>query len=242
VANKTREIYDHALRHSPHIRQGNFDRIAPTDLSWLFDRYDDHFFTGQVRQMLHLSRTPLSFALSARLTRAAGQTKRFFLRRPAPGVANRTMRYEIAISTTLLFQTFQDIHRPVHVNGLACKDRPEALLRIFEHEVLHLIEMVIWNRSSCAASNFKTLAWNYFAHTETKHDLVTQHERASTQFDVRVGDRVAFEFEGTRRVGVVNRITRRATVLVEDGNGMAYSDGKCYQKFYIPLSMLEKVP
>ena len=56
----------------------------------------------------------------------------------------------------------------------------------------------------------------------------------------RVGDRVTFLFEGVRHVGVVNRITRRATVLVESPAGTAYSDGKRYVKFYIPLPMLEK--
>jgi hypothetical protein len=150
-------------------------------------------------------------------------------------------RYEIAISTALLFQTFQDVPRPVRVNGLECRDRLEALQRIFEHELLHLIEMLVWGRSSCAGTNFKALAWNYFAHTETRHDLVTQRERARALFEVRVGDTVAFEFEGVRHVGLVNRITRRATVLVESSDGEAYSNGKRYKKFYIPLPMLKKV-
>ena len=45
---------------------------------------------------------------------------------------------------------------------------------------------------------------------------------------------------GARHVGVVNRITRRATILVESDAGTAYSDGKRYLKFYIPLTMLAK--
>ena len=88
---------------------------------------------------------------------------------------------------------------------------------------------------------FKGLVWNFFAHTQTRHDLVTQQERARAKFDVRIGDRVAFTFDGTRHVGVVNRITRRATVLVECGDGELYRDGKRYIKFYIPLPILEKV-
>ena len=40
-------------------------------------------------------------------------------------------------------------------------------------------------------------------------------------------------------VGVVNRITRRATVLVEDQHGLPYSDGKRYKKFYVPFGSLE---
>jgi len=39
----------------------------------------------------------------------------------------------------------------------------------------------------------------------------------------------------------VNRITKRATVLVEDERGMRYSDGKRYAKFYVPVASLELV-
>ena len=153
-----------------------------------------------------------------------------------------TARYEIAISTPLLYQTFADVHRPVRVNGLLCRDRVEALQRVFEHELLHLLEMLLWARSSCSAPRFKGLAWNYFGHTATKHDLVTQPERASHRFGLRLGDRVAFVFDGVRRVGVVRRITRRATILVESAAGAPYSDGKRYEKFYVPLGQLRKLP
>jgi predicted SprT family Zn-dependent metalloprotease len=244
AADKVRGIYEAFLRDPPGVRAGNFTQIAPADLSLLFDLYDRQFFSGAVRRLLQLTNAPLLFQLSARLTRSAGVTKRFVLQRCGAAASQESprpaMRYEIAISTTLLFQTFQDVQRTIRVNGLVCHDRLEALQRIFEHELLHLIEMLVWGRSSCSGDNFKALAWNYFAHTETKHDLVTQHERAHAQFDVRVGDRVAFELEGVRHVGRVNRITRRATVLVEDPRGQRYSDGKHYLKFYIPLPMLQK--
>ena len=45
---------------------------------------------------------------------------------------------------------------------------------------------------------------------------------------------------GTQHVGVVNRVNKRATVLVEDAKGMPYSNGKRYSKFYVPVQMLEK--
>ena len=43
-----------------------------------------------------------------------------------------------------------------------------------------------------------------------------------------------------RHVGVVNRITRRATILVESATGVMYTNGKRYQKFYVPLGHLQK--
>jgi len=40
---------------------------------------------------------------------------------------------------------------------------------------------------------------------------------------------------------VVNRVSKRATVLVEDHQGRRYTDGKHYSKFYVPVQMLEAV-
>jgi hypothetical protein len=240
VHSRTRAIYETILRQSPRVTVGNFTRIAPADLALLFELYDEKFFVGGARQLVQASAAPLLFNLSQRLTRSAGLTKRFAPRTPRGAPPPPASRFEITLSTALLFQTFKDVERTIRVNGIVCIDRLEAVQRVFEHEVLHLIEMVIWGKSSCDAENFKTLAWNWFTHTETRHDLVTQHERAQAKFAVRVGDRVAFTFEGMRHVGVINRITRRATVLVESSAGTPYSDGKRYLKFYIPLGMLEK--
>jgi len=58
---------------------------------------------------------------------------------------------------------------------------------------------------------------------------------------VRPGDRVRFEFQGEHHEGVVNRITRRATVLVDDPGGAVYDDGFRYRKYYIPLALLERL-
>jgi len=41
-------------------------------------------------------------------------------------------------------------------------------------------------------------------------------------------------------MGIVNRITRRATVLVENPGGRLFSNGKKYMKDYVPIHVLEK--
>jgi hypothetical protein len=45
-------------------------------------------------------------------------------------------------------------------------------------------------------------------------------------------------FEGRRLTGRVNRITKRATVLVEDSEGQKYSDGLRYKTYYVPIADL----
>ncbi|WP_406696014.1 hypothetical protein V5E97_33960 [Singulisphaera sp. Ch08] len=69
---------------------------------------------------------------------------------------------------------------------------------------------------------------------------MTPQERAAAVYQVRVGDRVSFEHEGLRHVGVINRITKRATVLVEDPKGRPYTNGRRYSTFYVPVPSLSK--
>ncbi len=54
------------------------------------------------------------------------------------------------------------------------------------------------------------------------------------------GDLVSFSTGGHKVTGHVNRITKRATILVQAPNGSLYDDGKRYQKYYVPLNRLKR--
>lgn len=235
ISRQTRQIYEAVLSTSPYLTTGNFKSFHPNDLELLFKEYDQRFLEGHCREQLgdHV----LRFRISKRMTRAAGSATRYTPRR-GPG----RPYFEIAVSSTLLFQCFgDDDHRPITVSGIACRDRLEALQRVFEHEVVHLVEMLLWDKSSCKASRFQNIACGFFGHTEHTHELITPKERAFVKYRLHPGCRVRFRFEDAEHVGTLNRITKRATVLVEDPNGVRYSDGKRYAKFYVPVGMLEKV-
>jgi hypothetical protein len=241
VRQKTAAIHAALLRESPHVTSGNFTAITGTDLRRLFNLYDREFFDGGLtRRLAERHDARLSFRLSQRMTSVGGTTASFPRRAPDGRTQLGVFDYEITISTTLLFQTFHDLERTVRVNGLVCRDRLEATQRIFEHELVHLLEMLVWGTSSCSAPPFKAIVGRLFAHPEVRHDLVTQRERAKAGYGIRVGDRVEFEFEGQLLEGVVNRITRRATILVPNPGGARYTDGGRYLKFYIPLGMLRR--
>lgn len=152
---------------------------------------------------------------------------------------DRGKSFEIAVSSVLFFESF-DLQKSSTVVGLRCQNRLEALQRVFEHEMVHLIEMLVWAESSCAKRRFRTLARNHFGHLESNHQLVTPKEAASHRFNIRMGDQVQFEADGQRKTGFVNRITRRATVLVRDLRGQVYDDGKRYVRYYVPLSQLNR--
>ncbi|WP_437187030.1 hypothetical protein SH668x_000404 [Planctomicrobium sp. SH668] len=232
IVRRQRTIHRALLANSNVMDAANFTQFHPKDLQQLFELYDDQFFGGFCHQQLN--GVPLNFRISSRMTSAGGKTTRF-QRRNAP----QSKSYEITVSSTLLFQTFHDVRRTVKVTGIECKNRLEALQRIFEHEMVHLIEMLLWDDSNCAAGRFQKIAGLRFGHTEHRHALVTPRERASKQFGLQPGSRVKFQLEGAEYVGIINRITKRATVLVEDPRGQRYSNGRCYAKFYVPFELLK---
>jgi hypothetical protein len=241
IAERSAAIAGAAMTGSHFVRSPNFTVIAPADLSRMFDLYDRAFFDGFLRTAVaDKARGRLAFRLAPWMTRAGGKT--FRTRRTIRHGFSRSAEtsYEIAISTRLLFTNFDDAARPVTVCGLPCTDRLSALQRIMEHEMLHLLELLMWDKSSCAQARFKRMSRDIFGHGASTHDLVTPAERAVLKFDVRIGDAVSFEFDGRAMQGVVNRVNRRATVLVESPRGLRYTNGKRYEKFYIPLGMLRK--
>ncbi len=225
-------IFGRLLGESATLNGANFTSIHPHDLSRAFGLYDDLVFESLLRPAL--AGRHLAFKLSRRMTSAGGHTVRYRSR------VDTSEWFEIGISVTLLFNTFYDVERSIIVNGLVCENRLQAMLRVFEHELIHLAEMMVWGDSSCSARRFQGIAERLFGHREHKHQLVTPTERAAKRFGVRTGDEVVFRFEGRQYTGRVNRINKRATILVEDAAGEPYSDGKHYRKYYVPLSLLQK--
>lgn len=234
IAARTTQIHALVLSKSKYIDAPNFTRIHPDDLELLFAEYDDQFFGGQIKELL--GPTPLYFGLSKRMTGAGGKTDCFIERHTGK------RRYEITASTAILFESFHgDDHRPITASGITCRDRLDALQRIMEHELVHLIEMLLWDKSSCSQPRYCSITRRFFGHTKNKHQLITPREKAIVQFGLKPGMKVRFGFDGVEHTGFVNGISKRATVLVEDDKGLPYSNGKRYAKFYMPVQALEAV-
>jgi hypothetical protein len=226
-----RGIHQDVLARSRYLRTPNFTAMHPADLELLFNSYDQRFFANRIRSALGVR--PLRFRLSSRMTKASGKTTLFVAR-------GGEEQFEIAIAVGMLFDGFKGTDRQVTVCGLQCEDRLEAVQRILEHEIVHLAEILCWKRSDCTAVRFQEIASRLFRHKAHTHQLITRRERASDA-GVRVGVQVRFSFEGKRLTGRVNRITKRATVLVEDPEGARYSDGQRYKAYYVPIGGLEPV-
>lgn len=232
VAARTAQIHATVLSKSKYLGAGNFARIHTADLATMFTEYDTAFFSGQLKRALGDS--PLSFGLSKRMTSSGGKTTKVTHR------LTGQRRYEISVATTILFNCFSDLdHRPITACGIVCRDRLDALQRVMEHEITHLVEMLLWSKSSCSQDRFHSITRRFFGHIENKHNLITPRERAAVKFGIKAGTKVRFRFDGAQYTGIVNRVSKRATVLVEDPRGLRYSNGKHYAKFYVPVQSLK---
>lgn len=241
IARRHAAVRTGLLEISPHLRTPGLEKLEAGDLESLVRLYDEHCFAGWLGELLReATPAPLELRLSRRMTSVGGATRKRCHRARQGGRRVEYDSYEIAVSSVLLFQSFADVDRPIVVSGIECADRLAALQRIVEHELVHLIEFLVWGRSSCARKQFQRIARNVFGHTAASHQLVTQRERALVRHGVRVGDWVEFDADGARHAGFIRRITRRATVLVEDRAGLPYSDGRRYTKWLVPLAELRR--
>lgn len=86
------------------------------------------------------------------------------------------------------------------------------------------------------------MSYRLFYHTDNRHNLITQNELGYEKYGLKSGSIVSFEYNYKKYFGRINRITKRASILVEDDEeGRLHSDGKRYLTFYVPLHCLEKV-
>lgn len=244
IANRRRLIAERVLRESTALREVNFRTINSRDLFELYIHYDDLFFNGELARILDRPDHRLDFRLSSRMTSTGGMTT--FHRTGGrhrsgriSGNTPETRHFEIAISTTLLFNSPFDKHS-LKVGGLVTRNRLDALQRIFEHELVHLLEMMLWDDSSCAQPRFRSIVKRFFSHVESNHQLLTPEETARSEYGIERGARVQFHYRGALLKGFVNRVNRRATVLVRDDSGELFNDNLRYRRFYVPVERLSR--
>lgn len=223
-----RKIQEEMLACSSNLKEVNFTAISSSDLDLLFRTYDEHFLAKLCGSAL--GARALHFRLSRKMTSVGGSTRRSM-------DSDGEESYEIAIAIDMLFNCFRENDRTITVCGVQCENRLDGLQRIFEHELVHLIEILCWRDSDCAATRFQDISARLFLHRAHTHALITRTERAA-QAGIRVGSHVSFIFDGRRQTGRVNRITKHATVLVADPEGRRHSDGLQYKTYYVPLYQL----
>jgi hypothetical protein len=222
------------------VRSADLPGLSATDLRNLFHLYDQRCFGGTLAVALATRSAILGFRLAPRMTRSAGAT---ISRRHRSGKAAH--RYEIAIASRLLDINFAPsagagpAGSPVTSCGLPCPTRLSALQRTFEHELIHLFEMLASGKSSCSAKPFQSMARSMFGHLKHTHSLLTPVDTLHLKTGLKPGDAVIFAHQGLPMRGLLARVTRRATVLVPHAQGRRYSDGRRYVRYLVPVTQLK---
>lgn len=234
IADRREQVGLRLKSASPAIKDNDLTGLTVSDLRLLFKYYDELFFAAWFAANY---RGQVKFSLSHRLTKSAGIT---ICPKNLAALKPEELSIEIRLGVDFFFN-FDQVQGQVTVGGLEVKNSLQALLLVFEHELCHLIEFVLYHRSSCKGKRFKAIANNCFAHTASTHQLPTYRQLANKQLGIAIGDKVAFAYENRQLVGMVSNITKNATVMVPDRRGLFRDQkGKRYSKYYVSLKALAK--
>lgn len=223
-------LYDKSI----NIHEENFNIISSNDLYLLYEIYDKVFFNNWFKEKF---KGKIIFKLSKQLTKAAGNTK---TKKNISLIKDEEVEFEIKISLNHL-NNFNKVDRNKSVGGIQVNSKLDTVMLVLEHELCHVIEFIIYKKSSCKKKPFKNLIYDVFGQTETTHSLINSLEANIEEHGFKPGDKVIFKFENKKRSGFISKINKRATVMSLDLSG-SYIDkmGNRYIKFYVPLNVLEK--
>lgn len=235
AAYKRKIIKKHLISLSENIRCGEIKAISQEDLIILFKLYDKYFFNEYFKNNF---KGKINFSLSNKMTRSAGK---MIVSKNLASLKEDAEKYELRIGVNFFFH-YNELKRKKTVNGIETEDAVHALLMVFEHELIHLLEFYVYKESNCKKDRFKAIAHNIFGHTDVYHSLPTIREITGEKLGIKPGDRVCFVHNKNKIVGVVNSINKRASVMVPDNNGDYVDKYKNrYVKYYVPTNLLKKI-
>lgn len=231
---KRYQVAELLMARSAHVKSSDVTAVSDRDLHLLFACYDQVFFENWFKESFPGT---LQFSFSRRMTKSAGKT---YFPKDADPARPENLVIQVKISIDMIF-AYGAVENSNRVGGITTRNSLEALQVVLEHELIHVIEFINFQQSSCSKNRFKTMASCLFGHTESFHCLPTSQQIARQKLGLTVGDRVVFSVEGKTMEGLLYAVHKRAVVMVPDKQG-AYTDkrGQWYTKYYVPLSILKR--
>lgn len=235
MESKREKVIEQLFQKSAVIKSLQMTSISTEDLRLLFELYDLYFFENWFRN--HYA-GKIKFSLSRKMTKSAGKTL-------CPGNISKIKPENLVLEIRIgvdFFLYYGQLGKSNTVCGVRTTSSLEALLLVFEHELCHVIEFLLFGKSSCKGTRFKTIAANMFGHSESYHRLPTNRQIASKVFGLRIGDSVSFKHNERQLTGLLYNVNKRAVVLVPDRSGILTDrQGKRYSKYYVPLKLLKSI-
>ena len=225
IRQRRARILDLLCKEDPGFCLTPVSSISAATLEHTLELYDSLFLSGMLVQKL----PKLCVTLSSRMTSSAGK---FVC---VKGPFGRIREAEIRMSSDFLFRLDKG---PFYLNGLSVSTAQEAFLIVFEHELCHALETVLFKQTG-HSQRFLSLARGLFGHTATRHKLPTRRQEAA-QDGLIVGKTVSFSYQGKILSGFITYIGKSATVMVPSANG-EYRDraGRRYVKYRVSPDKLK---
>jgi hypothetical protein len=131
--------------------------MTPSDLEKLFNRYDDLCFKGQIKDYFNQHNFTITFKTTGEPT---------FTTEGLCGP--KTCHYVM----TILTDPFKNIFKPTNVAGHICNNQLQCLMRVIEHELVHLLVFIFCGDPFMTDQHgdlFITLSQQLFNHTDIHH-------------------------------------------------------------------------
>jgi hypothetical protein len=231
ISEGARSEYLRCLREGANLNGNDVFVFTDEQLHNLVINYDRQFFAGALRKAVASGTLRVGF--SNRLRRTAGKTRRLSKTR------NAVQAYEISINKQLLMDQSPTQARPAKVGGLLCADADEVLMRILEHEMVHLAEYIAWGVSDCDAFQFQSIVMRFFGHTTKSHELLGSSTRTILAADYRVGQYVTFSLAGAAVEGKIVAITENLIIEVPT-RGAQRSEHTVY-RYSVPPALVTPI-
>ncbi|MBF0235916.1 MAG: SprT-like domain-containing protein [Desulfamplus sp.] len=230
---KRKSIANGLIKESANIKNTRIVKISSGDLQILFRYYDQIFFDNWFENNF---KGKFEFSLSRRMTKSAGIT---MCPKNISTLNPEQVKIEIRMGIDFFFK-YDQLDGSKSVCGIETYNSLEALQIVFEHEICHALEFIIYNKSNCHAKRFKEITNNLFGHTDSHHKIPTNRQIASEQLGINVGDQVNFVYDGKKMSGIISDINKRATVMVKNTEGRFVDrHGNRYVKYYVPVNRVK---
>lgn len=193
------------------IRYGEYPTLSEAMMKEMYEFYDANFFYGLLSKQV--GNRAVTYKISNKATKSAG-----------------SLRMGDPVRITLSQPIFRDVVGNVDnlsVNGLSVSNRMDAIMRVMEHELVHLALSSSDTDKHAVEGHgtlFKAIVKGLFGHTETTHQLISKipsSVECLAKELLRVGDVVSYRSKAgdivTGKVIKLNPV--RAQLLLEGGVG-----------------------
>ena len=194
---KRKTVTEGILKESTNINSVKISSIGVLDLRILYEYYNRIFLDNWFKNNF---KGQILYELSRRMTKSAGITK---CPKNISHLKPEQVQITICIGVDFFFK-FDHLEGSKNVCGIEAHNSLEALQIVFEHELIHAIEFLMFHTSNCNEQRFKATAKNLFGHTQSHHQMPTNREIASEKLGINIGDKVQFMFENKRLNGMKN--------------------------------------